>query len=154
VIRKPAAILLVLSLAVLALALVPAAGLAAKGGGGGNSTAGGGKGGGGGGSTGGSSLALVMVDDVNGNGTSNWGDTVTFGVSTSSQVRLQCYQGGVRVYNANAAWYDGNPFAYMQYMKLQSGAWTHGAADCHAVNYYMSGKRIVTLATLDFHVDA
>ena len=46
-IRKPAVVLLVLSLAVLALALVPAAGLAAKGGHGGAS-AGGGKGGGGG----------------------------------------------------------------------------------------------------------
>jgi hypothetical protein len=150
--RKPTAVLFVLSLAVLALALVPAAGLAAKGG---NASAGGGgKPGGGGGSTGGSSLPLVMVTDVNSNGTPNWGDTVTFRVSTSSQVRLTCDQGGVLVYNANAAWYDGNPFAYMQYMKLQSGAWTAGAAECRAVNYYMSGKRTVTLATLDFHVDA
>jgi len=47
--RKPAAILFVLSLAVLALALVPAAGLAAKGGNGANT--GGGKPGGGGGTT-------------------------------------------------------------------------------------------------------
>jgi hypothetical protein len=49
--RKSAAILFVLSLAVLALALVPAAGLAAKGGNGGGAHGGGGSGGSGGGST-------------------------------------------------------------------------------------------------------
>ena len=67
-IRKPAAILFVLSLAVLALALVPAAGLAAKGGNG--SAQGGGKPGGGGGGSGGGgggSIALVMVEDANAN---------------------------------------------------------------------------------------
>ena len=48
--RKPAAVLLVLSLAVLALALIPAAGLAAKGGNSDNPNRGGGNGGGGGGS--------------------------------------------------------------------------------------------------------
>ena len=57
-IRKPAAILLVLSLAVLALALVPAAGFAAKGGNSG-ATGGGGKGGGGGG--GGATSATVTA---------------------------------------------------------------------------------------------
>ena len=153
--RKPTAVLLVLSLAVLALALVPAAGLAAKGGNGG---AGGAGKPGGGGSTSGGSLALVMVDDVNGNGTPNWGDTVTFDVSTTAtsapQVRLTCTQNGVRVYLADAAFYEGNPFWYMQMMQLESGAWTAGAADCSAVMYYSSGKRTVTLATLDFHVDA
>jgi hypothetical protein len=105
-----------------------------------------------------STLALVMVDDANGNGTANWADTVTFDVSStatsSPQVSLACYQGTTLVYNANAAWYAGNPFAYMQMMKLQSGAWTGGAADCTAKEYYSSGKRTVTLKTLTFHVDA
>src|SRR5262245_25361331 len=78
VMRKPAAILLVLSLAVLALALVPAAGLAAKGGGGGNSTAGGGKPGGGG-STGGGISGPLMLTDTNTPGLSR-GDLVTFNV--------------------------------------------------------------------------
>ena len=85
--RKPASILLVLSLAVLALALIPTAGLAAKGGAAGKPGSGGGGGGGkpgGGGSTG--SLALVLVTDQNGNGAPNWGDTVTFNVSSPSGI--------------------------------------------------------------------
>jgi hypothetical protein len=49
--RKPAAVMLVLSVAVLALALIPAAGLAAKGGNGSSNAGGGGKPGGGGGTT-------------------------------------------------------------------------------------------------------
>ena len=105
-----------------------------------------------------STLALVMVDDGNGNGTANWADTVTFSVSSSAtsspQVSLTCHQGSALVYTANAAWYAGNPFAYMQMMKLQSGAWTGGAADCTAKMYYSSGKRTVTLKTLSFHVEA
>jgi len=113
---------------------------------------------GGGGSSSGSTLTLVLADDVNGNGAPNWGDTVTFNVSSSAtsspQVSLNCYQGSTLVYNANAAWYAGNPFAYMQMMKLQSGAWTGGAADCTAKEYYSSGKRTITLKTLSFHVDA
>jgi hypothetical protein len=143
--------LAVLAAFVLVLVVVPAA-FAGKGGKGANS--------GGGGNVGSStsSLALRMVTDVNGNGSPNWGDTVTFdasGTPTNSwQVSLNCYQGGVLVYRANAAWYDGNPFSYMQYMKLQSGAWTGGAADCSAVLYYTSGRKTVNLATLSFHVDA
>jgi hypothetical protein len=105
-----------------------------------------------------STLTLVLADDVAGDGVVNWGDTVTFNVSTSAtsspQVSLNCYQGSSLVYNANAAWYDGNPFAYMQMMKLQSGAWTGGAADCTAKMYYSSGKRTITLKTLSFHVAA
>ena len=112
----------------------------------------------GGGTSGSSTLALVVVDDANGNGQPNWADTITFNVSSSAtnsiQVSLACYQGSTRVLHANAAWYDGNPFAYMQMMKLQSGAWTGGAADCTAKSYYSSGKRTVTLKTLAFSVGA
>src|SRR5262249_45915209 len=62
---------------VLALALVPMA-LAGKG------KPGGGGGGGGGTTTGGGSLSLVMVTDQNGNGQPNWGDSVTFKISTTA----------------------------------------------------------------------
>lgn len=113
---------------------------------------------GGGGTSASSSLTLVLADDANGNGSPNWADTVTFHPSTSAtsspQVSLSCSQGGAVVYHANAAWYSGNPFAYMQMMKLSSGAWTGGAADCTARMYYSSGKRTVTLKTLSFHVGA
>ena len=75
--RKPAAVLFVLSLAVLALALVPAAGLAAKGGNSAAWVAVGGKPGGGGGRWR-QSKSLAVVDGVrirNGNGCSRTGTT-------------------------------------------------------------------------------
>src|SRR5437867_2742029 len=88
--RKPAAVLLVVSLAVLALALVPAAGLAAKGGNGANGKPGGG--GAGGSVTGTFSLA---VRDSNSNGVPNWGESVTFNVTSNAaypMVTLTCYK--------------------------------------------------------------
>jgi hypothetical protein len=151
--RKPAAVLFVLSLAVLALALVPAAGLAAKGGNGGG---GGGHGGGGGGSKPGgggstaSSLAVVMVTDTNGNGSPNWGDTITFNISTTQTtnpyVELHCYQNGTLVYTAYAGFYPDYPWPGSQLMPLSSPSWTGGAADCTATLN-------TSLATLNFHVD-
>jgi hypothetical protein len=153
-IRKPTPAGAVLAgvVLVLSLALVPA-GLAAKGGGGGG---GGGRGGGGGGGS--SSISLVLSTDLNSNGVPNWDDTITYNVSTtatsSPQVSTQCYQNGVLVLHANAAFYAGNPFAYMDWLKLTSGMWTGGAADCTATMYYSSGKRTITLATRSFHVDA
>ena len=159
-IRKPAAILLVLSLAVLALALVPAAGIAAKGGNGSAQGGGGGgkPGGGGSGGGGGGSIVLLMVEDANGNGSPNWNDTVSFDVSTSAtsspELKLTCYQGGEAVYWTQTAYYAGYPFPWTQLMKLESGLWTGGAAECTAMLYYSSGRKTVTLATLSVHVDA
>ena len=149
---------LVAAFVLLALMLVPIA-LADKGGGGHSSTSGGGGGHkGGGGSSTSSTLTLVLSTDRNGDGDVSWDDTITYDVSTtatsSPQVSTDCYQNGVLVLHANAAFYDGNPFAYMDYLQLVSGAWTGGAADCSAVMYYSSGKKTVTLATLDFQVDA
>ena len=144
--NAPAArIALTAACVVLCLALVPAA-LAGKG------RPGGGTGGSGG------TIALRMVFDANGNSLPNWDDTVTFDVSTtatsSPELKLTCYQGGVAVYWTQTAYYAGYPFAWTQMMSLQSGAWTQGAADCTAVLYYSSGRKTVTLATKNFHVDA
>src|SRR5206468_5923242 len=88
--RKPAALLLVLSLVVLAIALMPAAGLAAKGGNG--QSAGKPGAGGDGGVTG--SFTLVLHDS-NSNRVPNYGESVTFTVSSSAaypMVTLTCYQ--------------------------------------------------------------
>jgi hypothetical protein len=151
--RKTPAVRIACSAAflVLALALVPAA-FAGKGGNSGKPT------GGGGGATGGGSLTLAIVTDVNGNGLPNWGDTVTFNVSTtatsSPEVKLTCYQAGIAVYWTQTAYYVGYPFAWTQMMALQSGAWTGGGADCTAVLFYSSGAKTVTLTTSSFHVDA
>lgn len=148
-IRKPtpAGAAFTVAVLVLSLALVPAA-LAGKG------KPGGGSGGGGGGS----SLSLVLSNDANANGAANWGDTVTYNVSTtatsSPQVSTQCYQNGVLVLHASASFYAGNPFAYMEYLQLESGMWTSGSGDCTATMYYTSHKGTVTLATLSYHVDA
>jgi hypothetical protein len=132
---------------VLSLALVPSA-FAGKGNGA--------KGGSGGGGS--SSLSLVVSTDLNANGVPNWDDTITYNASTtatsSPQVSTQCYQNGVLVLHGNAAFYAGNPFAYMDWLQLTSDMWTGGAADCNATMYYSSRKGTVTLATLSFHVDA
>ncbi len=143
----PAGVLIAVVLA-LSLALVPAA-FASKGGG----SHGGGGGGGGGGHKGGkgsSSLALAMVADQNGDGLPNWGDTITFDVSTTQTdypyVEVTCSQNGTVVYSAWAGFYDSYPWPGSQLMPLYSPSWTGGAADCTAV-------LDPDLATLNFHVD-
>jgi hypothetical protein len=125
----------------LALALVPAA------------FAGKGKPGGGGGhnSGGTSSLALVMVTDNNANGVPNWGDTITFNVSTTATaqpyVEVTCSQNGTVVYSAWAGFYDAYLWPGQRLMPLSSPAWVGGAADCTATLN-------TSLAVLKFHVDA
>jgi len=117
-------------IAMLIVALVVGTALAAPGGKGGN---GGGKGKPGTGSTG--SLTLIMVADANGNGAPNWGDTITFQVTSTSQypyVDVACYQGGTLVYSAYAGFYPSYPWPGAQQMPLYSPSWTGGAADCTA----------------------
>jgi hypothetical protein len=118
-----------------------------------------GSGGGGGGGTGGSgSLSLVMVNDLNGDGQPNWGDTVTFNISTTAttepNVSLTCYQSGVLVYSAVSGFYASYPWPWTQNMGLWSNSWTGGAADCTAELYYFNGSKTVTVATLDIPVAA
>ncbi len=145
--RKSAAAFVVTVLALLALVLVPAA-LAAKGGNGG------GKGGGGkpgGGATG--TFSLVLVNDTNRNGLPNYGDSVTFAVSSNvSQpwVQLTCYQGADWVTNQYVGFYPGYPWS--QVFALSSWKWTSGAADCNARLF--DGSSGTTLATMSFHVYA
>jgi hypothetical protein len=107
---------------------------------------------------GGSSLSLKMVSDVNGNGLPNYGDTVTFSVSTTAttepHVSLACYQNGTQVYSAVTGYYASYPWLWTQNMPLWSSNWTGGAADCTATLYYFSGRKTITLTTLGFHVDA
>jgi hypothetical protein len=144
------AALLVLSLALVPVALAGKPGAASGGGGGG------GKHGGGGGSTGGSgSLSLVLVSDNNGNGAPNWGDTVTFNISTTAttqpNVGVTCSQNGVVVYSASAGFYASYPWPWTQTMTLSSQMWTGGAASCTATLYMFTskgGKSV--LATLPF----
>jgi hypothetical protein len=139
---------------VLALVLVPAA-LAAKGG---ASHGGGGGNHGGAGTTGSGSLSLAMVSDLNANGLPNWGDTVTFKVSTTAttepNVSLTCSQNGVVVYGAVSGFYASYPWPWTQNMTLSSTSWTGGAASCVAKLYYISGTSTVNLGSMSFTAGA
>lgn len=131
---------------VLVLSLAGTA-LAAKGGSGPS------KGGGGGSS---SSISVVMVTDLNANAAPNWGDTITFAVTTSAStpiVVLNCYQSGVWVYTAQAGFYAS--YAYPPYYMLSSAGWTGGAASCTAtLEQYNSNGKYTVLSTLNFAVGA
>ena len=152
--RKPAATLFVLSFAVLALALVPAAGLAAKGGNAG-SQGGGGKPGGGGSSGGGSYTVTVSPD-----GPYSFGQTVyvttdapVYPNNTGPWISLECYQDGFKVGGADHAgfaggWYYGDPF-YLG----PSQMWPSGAADCTVTVWHNSSRKIVVDARTSLHVD-
>jgi hypothetical protein len=144
--RTPAPKLIVLALAVLALALVPAA-LAAKGSGGGKGGGGGKPGGGGSTATGSFSLVLLNSTD----GRPHYGQNVTFNVtSTASQpwVNLVCYQGGDWVVNQHVGFYAGYPWS--QVFPLSSYKWPGGGANCNARLY--DGSNNATLATMSFDV--
>jgi hypothetical protein len=150
-IRKPtpAGAAIAAAVLVVSLALVPGA-LAGKPG----------SGGGGGGTTGGGTIALVMVNDANGNGAPNYGDTVTFAVSTTATtmpyVTVNCYQGGTLVYQAS-----NGIFAIslnQNFVLGQTAAWQGGAATCTAYlqnwDSYSKHHSITNLASMNFSVGA
>jgi len=139
----------------LTFGLIAGGAFAAKGGGG--ASAGGGKHGGGSGS-GGGSLSLVLVADANANGAPDWGDTVTFNVSTTATTQpnldLTCKQDGIVVYGATTGFYASYPWPWTQNMTLSSSAWSGGAASCTARLYAFAGSGTTTLATLSFAAGA
>jgi hypothetical protein len=98
---------------------------------------GGGKGGhgGGGSTTGGGTIALApLVQDANGDGEPNWGDVVTFTITTSAGapfVNLQCSQDGSVVLVGWKGYFEGSLDSNWNF-GLSSGAWDGGAASCTA----------------------
>jgi hypothetical protein len=96
-----------------------------------------------------------MVIDANGNGLPNWGDHVTFRVTTSATspfVGLNCYQGSAWVYAASVGYFDAYPWA--KEFTLAANSWPGGAAECTARLYTsVDGSSTTTLATLPVHVD-
>jgi hypothetical protein len=145
-IRKPtpAGAALAMVALVVSLALVPAA-FAGKGGGPK--------------STSGSSTITgpVMVVDNNGDGLPNWGDTVTFNVSTTATttpfVDLNCYQNGALVASGTKGFWDGSIDPNWNF-GLSSPTWQSGAADCVASLEMQTKKGWSQLASVSFHVDA
>lgn len=132
----------------LALGAMGGASFAARGGGGGKP----------GGATTSSSLSVVMVTDLNTNGSPNWGDTITFSISTTAtlepHVSLTCSQGGEVVYGATAGFYDGYPWPWTKLMTLSSTLWSGGAANCTAKLQQYSGTKVINLASISFNVGA
>ena len=121
-----------------------------------------GKGGGGGkpprNTTGSGTIAYVMVTDVNGDKSPNWGDTITFDIqqtaTTEPHVDLQCSQGGVVVYGATSGFYASYPWPWTQDMTLSSQSWSGGSASCVATLQSYSGGSVVTLARQTFTAGA
>jgi hypothetical protein len=127
---------------VLSLALVPAA-LAGKGhqsGGSGSS----------------SISAPVMVVDNNGDGLPNWGDTVTFNVSTTATaqpyVHLVCSGNGV-AYDSWRGYFAGSLDTNWNFV-LSSGGWTGGPAGCTAMLGMYTKQGFKQLASANFQVGA
>jgi hypothetical protein len=110
----------------------------------------------GGGTSGSSSLSLVLLNSTD--GLPHWGQNVTFNVSTTATnepyVSLECWQNGTVVYGASAGFFPGYPWPGSQIFPLSSPSWTGGGASCAAKLYYVSGKRTITLNTLNFQVYA
>ena len=149
-IRKPAAVVFITVLAVLALVLLPAA-LAAKGGNGGGGNPDKGPGGGGGGGY----SVTVSPGGPYAFGQAVWvtTDTPVYPNNTGPWISLECYQGGFKVGGADHAgfqggWYYGDPF-YLG----PSQMWPRGAADCTVTVWHNSGRKMVTDATTSFHVE-
>lgn len=157
-IRKPAAVVLVLSLAVLALVALPAVGLAAKGGEAGKPGGGGGGGGGGkgGGATG--TISLVLLNSTD--GVAHFGQKVTFDVSTTATrypyVTLKCSQSGALVYQASRGIFSTS--LGREFTLGPTPSWQGGDGDCTAYledwDSYSKNGSITTLASITFHVYA
>ena len=156
--RKPAVVLLVLSLAVLALALVPAPGLAAKGGAAGKPGGGGGGGKPGGGGGGTCTISVVLLNSTD--GVPHYGQQVTFAVSTTATrypyVTLKCSRAGGLVYEASKGIF---PTSLRQTFTLgPTGNFTGGDADSTATlqnwDSYSKNGSITALASTTFHVYA
>jgi hypothetical protein len=106
---------------------------------------------GGGTTTGGGSLVVV---DMDGDGTINYGDDVTFRLTTSATrpyVSVNCYQGGSWVYAASVGYFADYPWD--QWFTLATSSWPAGSGDCTAQLYTSrDGIRINVLGTTTFSV--
>jgi len=118
-----------------------------------------GKGGGhtAGGSTSGGTITLAnpLVVDNNDNGKPNFGDVVTFDVSTTATtqpyVNLVCSGGGI-AYDSWRGYFAGSLDTNWNFV-LGSGGWTSGAADCTAWLGMYTKRGFQRLASTGFHVD-
>jgi hypothetical protein len=106
--------------------------------------------------TGASGLSLVLLNSNDNQ--ANWGEKVTFNVSTNATdypfVGLNCYKSSTWVLSTSAGYFPSYPWPSTQDITLRSNAWTGGAADCTATLYSVDGGNETVLDTLSFHVYA
>jgi hypothetical protein len=108
-----------------------------------------------------SSLSLVMVTAAapEANNEPNFGDQVTFNVSTTATnkpyVNLNCYQDGKWVEGDWGRFYDDPIYPWSRNFNLgPTQLWQGGAADCTArLVMFSSRGNEKTLATTSFHVN-
>jgi hypothetical protein len=136
-------------IATLVVGLIAGTAFAARGGGGGKP--------GGGGTTGGGTITLAqLVVDLNGNGTPNYGDVVTFNISTTATttpyVNLVCTQNGSVVLNGWKGYWAGSLDTNWNF-GLSSGAWQGGAVDCTAWLTMQTKRGWSKLASTSFRAD-
>jgi hypothetical protein len=98
-----------------------------------------------------------MVTDANGNGSPDYGDQITFNVSSNAPyyfVALVCTQNGTIVEQQTNGFYVGWPWS--KTYTLTSTAWLGGAASCTATLYssLSDGSNRQNLAALSFAVGA
>ncbi|HEX4774874.1 MAG TPA: hypothetical protein VH234_05135 [Candidatus Saccharimonadales bacterium] len=110
----------------------------------------------GGHTNGGTISAPQLVTDNNSNGIINYGDWVTFTISTTATttpyVALQCFQNGALVLNGRDGYFDGA--IGNRTFGLSSPTWTSGAANCTAnlITPPSSNGKYTILATTSFQV--
>jgi hypothetical protein len=102
-------------------------------------------------------ISLVMVSDVNGDGSPNYGDVVTFKLNTSLAypwVEAVCGQNGTIVYQQYSGFYASNSGS-QNFALGPTEKWQGGAADCTAslLTYSSTGKQ-QTVSSITFHVNA
>ena len=99
----------------------------------------------------------ILVLDNNSDGLPNWGDQITFKVTTTApynDITIKCSQNDTSVYGSTIGFGQGWPWP--QIFTMQSMAWTSGAASCTAEFWAStsSGTFLQNMATKSFNVGA
>ena len=100
-------------------------------------------------------FSLVLVNSTD--GLPHYGQDITFNVSTTAtsypSVSVSCAQNGTTVLYWTAGFFPS--YVWTKDLTLSTPSWTSGGASCTATLYYSSGKKkVINLATFNFHVYA
>jgi hypothetical protein len=110
---------------------------------------------GGGSGSGDGTISLVLLESTD--GLPHYGQKVTFDVATTATdkpwVELDCYQGGVLVYQDWRGFFDGSLTGQV-FILGTSNAWQSGDADCTAWLMTYTSKGWSEVVSTSFHVYA